>query len=100
MQQLISETSMVEDMMEAVSQFHFADSQSNSTQMVEFGDNVIQYLYLYAAVDLEMTSAIESKYLSAVKNNADIARLLTYFGNRFEQLELTHLSSFNDKGTF
>ena len=41
MQQLISETTLVEDFMDAVSQFHFSDSQSNSTQMAEFGDQTI-----------------------------------------------------------
>lgn len=100
MQQLLSETTIVEDFMEAVSQFHFSDSQSNSTQMAEFGDQTIQYLFLYASIDLEMSSVIESKYLSAVKNNADIARLLTYFSGRFEQLGQQHESEFSDKGVF
>ena len=55
---------------------------------------------MYASIDLEMSSVVESKYLSAVRSNADIARLLTYFSGRFEQIGQKHESELNDKGVF
>ena len=38
MPQLVQETQMVEDLIDAVNLFHYADVQKNDTQMAEFGD--------------------------------------------------------------
>eukprot|EP00354_Favella_ehrenbergii_P011879 CAMPEP_0170453102 /NCGR_PEP_ID=MMETSP0123-20130129/1791_1 /TAXON_ID=182087 /ORGANISM="Favella ehrenbergii, Strain Fehren 1" /LENGTH=214 /DNA_ID=CAMNT_0010715353 /DNA_START=1126 /DNA_END=1770 /DNA_ORIENTATION=- len=91
---------MLEDLMAATAQFHFSDCQTNSTTMNEFGDATLQYLFLYASIDLEMSSVLESKYLSAVERNEDLARLMRYFGSKFESIEADHLSKFCDRGTF
>jgi len=66
MAQIVSETSLVEDLLEAVSQFNFTDAQANSTQMSEFGDHTLQYLFIYCTIEMNMTSVIETKYLSYV----------------------------------
>ena len=63
MPQLVQETRMVEDLIDAVNLFHFSDVQKNNTQMAEFGDQNTQYLLIYATLEMEMTSVIENKYL-------------------------------------
>ena len=44
--------------------------------MEEFGDSTTEFLFKYAQVDLDMVSVIESKYLSHVERDQDVARLM------------------------
>ena len=66
MDQIVSETSLVQDLLEASFKFHFSDVQSNVYQMEEFGDRDTQKLLLYTSIDLEISSVLEAKYLSFV----------------------------------
>ena len=47
---------------------------------------------MYAQCDLDLSSVIESKYLSYVERDEDVARLMRYFKDKFEQFDQTRLS--------
>lgn len=51
--------------------------------MAEFGDSTTEFLLITAQVDLDMVSVLESKYLSYVERDQDVARLMKYFRVRF-----------------
>ena len=58
--------------------------------MEEFGESTTEFLFKYAQVDLDMVSVIESKYLSYVERDQDVARLMRHFKSKFEQLDATY----------
>ena len=57
--------------------------------MDELADSATEFLFKYAQVDLDLVSVIESKYLSYVERDQDVARLMQYFKSKFEELDAT-----------
>ena len=44
----------------------------------------------YAQTDLDIVSVIESKYLSYVETKEDVARLMKFFKQKFETIDMTY----------
>ena len=83
MPHLVENTTLVEDLIDAVSQLHFADVQENTLEMEEYGEEISHSLMNYANTDLDLTTIIEEKLLSYVTRKEDQARLIAYFSTKF-----------------
>ena len=68
--------------------------------MEEFGDATTQSMFIYAQTDKIVSSVIESKYLSYVDRQEDIARLLGFFKARFNQLDTLQREKYSEDGYF
>ena len=71
MPHLVENTTLVEDLIDAVSQLHFADVQENTLEMEEYGEEISHSLMNYANTDLDLTTIIEEKLLSYVTRKED-----------------------------
>ena len=100
MPHLVQNTTMVEDLIEGVSQLHFQDAQKNSTEMEEFGDAATQFMFYFAHIELEMTSVLESKFLSCVNRSQDVARVIAYFKKKFEEIDILFKEVHSEEGFF
>ena len=83
MPHLVENTTLVEDLIDAVSQLHFADVQENTLEMEEYGEEISHSLMNYANTDLDLTTIIEEKLLMHVTRKEDQARLIAYFSTKF-----------------
>ena len=68
--------------------------------MEEFGDLNSQILFIFANMDLELTSVLESKYLSCLERKEDIARLMRFFGQKFTEIDQKFQESHTEEGFF
>ena len=55
---------------------------------------------MFAQSDLEMVSVLESKYLSHVDRNVDVARLMAYFREKFLDIDEKFRNKYVDDGFF
>lgn len=97
---LVENTTIVEDLIEAVYSLQFSDVQKNRTEMDQFGDSTTEKLFMFAQSDLEMVSVLESKYLSYIDRNVDVARLMTYFRAKFLEIDEKFRNEYVDDGFF
>lgn len=57
--------------------------------MAEFGDMNTKFLQIYAITEMEMTSVIESKYLSFIKRHEEVKQIFAYFKRKFSEVNNT-----------
>lgn len=68
--------------------------------MEAYGDSEVQGLTYYATLDLELTSVIESKFLSWVRKPKDVARLFKFFVSKFAEIDNNFHAKHSEEGFF